>query len=640
MLTRHLTNKILDIRLEEEKFYFPGETIKGLVIVHPKNAIKVNSIQLKFCGQVFIHLKEKETNTLFEDNLTLSVYPNSTSPKQTTLNASEHCFSFEFIVPKNLNLPSSMEFGKKAHIRYTINALLDRPMIPESLCPKVEYAVSFLEYIDIEKDQFKIPQEKSQDIMLPKAKYNQKCMVRASMPRLGFTRGDIVPLKVNVDHFTSYARKNGVTVDLVRTVEIRTSRHTIFKEAVLRSTQYDLDIKPQSYQQSILCQLLIPTSTPPSIRYKDKVLRFHYKVRITVTFGDQSTCTLDMPIVIGTWPRAAVPIDDDDDSLDQDTKDSCQTNNGADGDDGDDDDIESLKTGSVDDQSSVRNSSNILPSWYTNNSSTTTLTTPHRSSVASNKEDLVNRSDSIASKVSNNSASSCTSSRSWEQQHQQQQHQYQQQHPYYHHHHYSHSSNNLSRNVSQSTTLSSPDRLPSYYNNGSPMNHNRPSSVYSTDYPYSNNNISRNSSHGSNGYPFYSSSRQSMVSLPPLAGPMAQQPYNGNRLSRYSRYEDDPSIILEHDDVPTHILEPLPSSVPSPIDESQQQEQEQLPTVVAAAAAASVAYLPESSDSSSFEDSDEDEDDLLAIIERKKKKEQKELRRKQKAEAAANPPAS
>jgi hypothetical protein len=29
MLTRHLTNKILDIRLEEEKFYFPGETIKG-----------------------------------------------------------------------------------------------------------------------------------------------------------------------------------------------------------------------------------------------------------------------------------------------------------------------------------------------------------------------------------------------------------------------------------------------------------------------------------------------------------------------------------------------------------------------------------------------------------------------------------
>lgn len=64
-------------------------------------------------------------------------------------------------------------------------------MIPESLSPKVEYTISVLEFIDIEKDQFKIPQEKSQDIMLPDAKYNQKCILRASMPRLGFTRGNI-----------------------------------------------------------------------------------------------------------------------------------------------------------------------------------------------------------------------------------------------------------------------------------------------------------------------------------------------------------------------------------------------------------------------------------------------------------------
>lgn len=63
-------------------------------------------------------------------------------------------------------------------------------MLPESLCPKAEYVVSLLEYIDIETPQFKIPQEKYIDIMLPSAKYNQKCMVKASVPRLGFTRGN------------------------------------------------------------------------------------------------------------------------------------------------------------------------------------------------------------------------------------------------------------------------------------------------------------------------------------------------------------------------------------------------------------------------------------------------------------------
>ncbi|KAI9470979.1 MAG: hypothetical protein EXX96DRAFT_586403 [Benjaminiella poitrasii] len=566
MLTRHLTNKILDIRIEEEKFYFPGETIKGLVIVHPKNSIKANSIQLKFSGEVYIHLKEKETTTLFQDILVLSVYPNSTLPKQTTLDASEHSFPFQFIVPKNLNLPSSMEFGKKGHIRYTIHATLDRPMLPESLCPKVEYTVSLLEFIDIEQEQFKIPQEKCQDVMLPQAKYNQKCMIRASIPRLGFTRGDIVPLKVTVDHFTSFSRKKCVTVDLVRTVEIRTSRHTVFKESVLRSTQYDVDVKQSPYQQSLQCQILIPTSTPPSIRYKDKVLRFHYKVHVAVSFMPKMTATLDIPIVIGTWPRAAVPIEDDED--DNSIERSVEMNHDLD----DDDDIESVRTSSVIDDNS--------------------LTVAYRNSITSSNGD-VNRSDSVTSRTSNNSISSWKSSRSWEYL------QAQQQQACYHHSQYSQSLNNLSRNTSQSTTLSSPDRLPSYY-----THHRSSSSLYSSsscnnEYPVHNN---RNS---------YSQFQQRQQPIIPLAGPINAQQY---RLSRHRLDDESPAIILEND-VPTHILEPVSSTT--------QQQQPQVSV-----------SLSSSSDSSSLEDSDED--DLLAIIERKKKKEQRDLRRKLKSGAAPN----
>lgn len=76
----------------------------GEIIVHPKSTIKVNCINLKFSGEVYIHLKEKELNTLFQDLLVLP------EPKQTTLDSGvDHAFPFEFIVPKHLNLPSSME---------------------------------------------------------------------------------------------------------------------------------------------------------------------------------------------------------------------------------------------------------------------------------------------------------------------------------------------------------------------------------------------------------------------------------------------------------------------------------------------------------------------------------------------------
>lgn len=73
-------------------------------------------------------------------------------------------------------------------------------------------------------------------------------------------------------------------------------------------------IGPYNFSQSITSQLLIRT-TPPTIRYKDKVLRIHYKIRAQIFTADKKTpsCMIELPIVIGTWPRADVPIDDDDD---------------------------------------------------------------------------------------------------------------------------------------------------------------------------------------------------------------------------------------------------------------------------------------------------------------------------------------
>lgn len=381
--------------------------------------------------------------------------------------------------------------------------------------------------------------------------------------------------------------------------------------------------------------MLIPTSTPPSIRYKDRVLRFHYKIRVTVLFDKKTSITLDLPIVVGTWPRAAVPIEDDDDAFAHDMEDSVLTDE-----EDDDVDIESLKTCSIDER---RTSSNLLPSWQTVNSSTSTLTTAQRNSIISVNDSYVGRSDSVASKASNrsyNSVSSWKSTRSCEQQ------------TYYHQK--NHSSNNLSRNTSQSTTLSSPDRLPSYggYNGNSPTHHNRSSSVYSNDSLYPNNNMNRNPQPMYNGLQqqqaFYSNSQPSFYNNMPLQQQQQQVFYNGhqrqsmnqqqqnvnnnnnNRLSRYNgRNEQDPSTALEQD-VPTHILEPLGTSgfVPltSPIHE--QQETDYSPYIQPTPISPN-----DSDDISSFDDSDDD--DLLAIIERKKKKERRELRKKRQQQQAA-----
>lgn len=111
------TNKVIDIVLSEEKYYFPGETIRGKthhlfhstnsiffffisgsVIVRPKNTIKVNSIIIKFQGSILVSGKEKEVIPLFQERKSIAV----NNGKSKILEAKQYKFPFEFVVPDDL----------------------------------------------------------------------------------------------------------------------------------------------------------------------------------------------------------------------------------------------------------------------------------------------------------------------------------------------------------------------------------------------------------------------------------------------------------------------------------------------------------------------------------------------------------
>lgn len=127
--------------------------------------------------------------------------------------------------------------------------------------------------------------------------------------------GETIPVNIIVNTFQSFVKKESLVIDLVRKVKIQSGKNSLDEERVLKSNKLDLNIiGPYNFSQSITSQLLIRT-TPPTIRYKEKVLRIHYKIRAQVFTENKKTPNLvmELPIVIGTWPRADVPIDDDDD---------------------------------------------------------------------------------------------------------------------------------------------------------------------------------------------------------------------------------------------------------------------------------------------------------------------------------------
>lgn len=59
-------------------------------------------------------------------------------------------------------------------------------MMPESLCPKIEYPVLVMEYVDVTKENFVRSLEKQKEVMTSN---NGKCHAKLSVPRTGFTRG-------------------------------------------------------------------------------------------------------------------------------------------------------------------------------------------------------------------------------------------------------------------------------------------------------------------------------------------------------------------------------------------------------------------------------------------------------------------
>ncbi|KAI7870597.1 hypothetical protein BDF14DRAFT_1771606 [Spinellus fusiger] len=309
-------SKFIDIRLKEEKFYFLYETIKGTVILHLKSPTKTNAIRIRFAGEIVLAMKSKETILLFEEIKQLHV-GGETQGKPCILEAKQHIFAFEFKVPTRLSLPSSMELEKgKARIRYLLTAVHDRPMVPESLSAKAEYCVRMLEFIDVTGSLYDQPQEKVAEAVMSYAR-NEKCLVRISTPRSGFTQGEIVPLNIVIHHCEALESTQGLVVNLMRIIEVRTYRNTVTSQVVLKSIEQDICItEANAFSQSITCSLLIPTSTPPTIHYKKTTLVVHYKISVNLQLRKKNTtqreaCTVELPIIIGTWPRAAVPIDDD-----------------------------------------------------------------------------------------------------------------------------------------------------------------------------------------------------------------------------------------------------------------------------------------------------------------------------------------
>ncbi|KAI9290027.1 hypothetical protein BC943DRAFT_255569, partial [Umbelopsis sp. AD052] len=233
------------------------------------------------------------------------------------LDARTHSFSFEFLIDSHLNLPSSTKLARGS-IKYGLTAIHERPLIPDALSSKAEYALQILENINAEWPEFAHEAEMCQDVMISGSNDTRKVRIIAKMPRFAFVRGDIIPLELSIKHFEPFTREKGIKVELMRIALFGKSKNQTPVQNALRSLVTDLNVSTNNFVFSATPHILIPTSTPPTIDINGKILNVQYQVRISInlnssneTVSKSNHVVLEIPIVVATWPPAAIPIDID-----------------------------------------------------------------------------------------------------------------------------------------------------------------------------------------------------------------------------------------------------------------------------------------------------------------------------------------
>ncbi|XP_045216585.2 arrestin domain-containing protein 17-like isoform X3 [Mercenaria mercenaria] len=108
--------------------YFPGQVIQGQVIIELSDDMNMRDIHISCEGKGHVEWSEGDDSYWQSErylHTVLMLYESSASSDDVTLQAGNHLFPFQFVLP--VNLPGSFEGKSRCYVRYWLKATIDRP---------------------------------------------------------------------------------------------------------------------------------------------------------------------------------------------------------------------------------------------------------------------------------------------------------------------------------------------------------------------------------------------------------------------------------------------------------------------------------------------------------------------------------
>ncbi|CEG72106.1 hypothetical protein RMATCC62417_07719 [Rhizopus microsporus] len=341
----------VDIKLDEDKKYFPGDTIVGKIILRANQNHTLRKLWLIWTGRIQVQPREneKESHDYFVDcwklcspifkspvridkNIPIyhTAFVNYSPNENTNDDESEPmllelaknkpvAFAFEAKVPDDIPLPSSTKNEFAAHkIVYYLEAFTGTSHVFSK-----SRAIQVYEPIYVMTPLMMTPQRAERVFsVVANSKHFCTSSMQLIVPCQGHIQGTIVPISITVQSEYELTRKQGISVSLLRTHEVMVNgrKFSSFVEPVSRSVG-DLHLTSQNGNpsQTVEIKLQIPKDAVPTIAMEQsKIMAVNYYIRalvyahegtyISQDLQESQFMSAELPFIIGTLkePPAAL----------------------------------------------------------------------------------------------------------------------------------------------------------------------------------------------------------------------------------------------------------------------------------------------------------------------------------------------
>lgn len=307
----------LEHDIDEQYQYFPGELMRGAVVLSSEDPVRVKAILVQIKGEATVSWPSDDQNgdmfstseTYVDVTLTVFGTDDGGGVDQSTIElpGGDHSYPFEYALPPSL--PSSF-IGKHGGVTYIIKATLkeDRPGGLGTVITTDPFLV--LRPMDIASNR-ELQQRRTVTASRRTSGLTLLCCLfgktvgRFSVARTGVLPGDNVIVDADVSNDSSQPIKSiHAAVVLVSTFQAKKLTRSNTQVVVKKADNVEVEYGATHKWTSVL--LALPSYIPESRLDGCDMIDIAYEVRFRLEMADGSDVTAAIPITVGTPKRKAV----------------------------------------------------------------------------------------------------------------------------------------------------------------------------------------------------------------------------------------------------------------------------------------------------------------------------------------------